>query len=175
MIEYINESLFRKDSIKKSWNIFGDNINLTNADIYSESVNLQEALSPDSNVFFGDCPASVFKFTTSAISTSFKDKEIIVSIVLNDDDENPFTLGTYIVTEETLSADKTKKDIVAYDSIYQIINTNVAELYDGLTFPMTLAAFRNSLFSFMGISHEETTLVNDNMIVEKTIDAAMGL
>lgn len=171
MIDYINEYLFRKDSIKKSWTIFGDNINLTNADLYSESVKLEEVISPDTNVFFGNCPASVFRFTTSAVSTSFKDKEIIVSIVLDDDDENPFTLGTYIVTEETLSADKTQKDVVAYDSMYKIINTNVAGWYDGLTFPMTLASFRNSLFAFMGISQETTTLVNDSVIVEKTIDA----
>ena len=171
MIDYINEELFRKDSIKKEWNIFGDNINLSNADLFSESIELNETLSPEQNVFFGNCPASVFKFTTSAISTSFMGKEISVSIILNNDNQNPFDLGTFIVSEETLSADKTKKDIVAHDFMYKIINSNVAEWYDSLTFPMTLASFRNSLFSYMGVSHESTTLINDSIIVEKTIDA----
>lgn len=171
MIDYINENLFRKDSINKSWIITGDNINLTNADLYSESIELQQSLSPDNNIFLGNCPASVFKFTTSAIATSFKDKEISVSIILNNDANNPFVLGTFIVTEETLSADKTKKDIIAYDSIYKIINSDVGAWFNGLTFPMTLAMFRNSLFSYIGITQETTTLINDDIVVEKTIDA----
>lgn len=171
MIDYINEGLFKKDSITKTWNILGDNINLSNADLYSESIELNETLSPEQNVFFGNCPASVFKFTTSAISTSFMGKEITVSIILNNDNENPFDLGTFIVSEETLSADKTKKDIVAHDFMYKIINSNVAEWYDSLTFPMTLASFRNSLFANMGVLHETKTLANDEMMVEKTIDA----
>ena len=171
MIDYVNEALFGKDSIKKEWNIFGDNINLSNEDLYSESIELNETLSSDANVFFGNCPASVFKFTTSSISTSFMGEEIQVSLVIDEDYENPFYVGTFIVTEETLSADKTKKEIVAYDSVYTIINSNVAAWYDSLTFPLTLAAFRNSLLSHMGIAYETTTLVNDAMIVEKTIDA----
>lgn len=171
MVNYTNEYLFRKDSINKSWLIFGDGISLSNADLYSESVELQESICPDDNIVFGNCPASVFKFTTSAISTSFIGKEISVSIVLNNDSENPFYLGTYIVTEETLSADRTQKNIVAHDAIHNIINANVASWYNALTFPMTLKNFRDSLFVYMGIAQETATLINDSMVVEKTIDA----
>lgn len=171
MVNYTNEYLFRKDSINKSWLIFGDGISLSNADLYSESVELQESICPDDNIVFGNCPASVFKFTTSAISTSFIGKEISVSIVLNNDSVNPFYLGTYIVTEETLSADRTQKNIVAHDAIHNIINANVASWYNALTFPMTLKNFRDSLFVYMGIAQETATLINDSMVVEKTIDA----
>ena len=100
MIDYINEALFRKDSIKKEWIISGTNINLSNSDLYSESITLEETLSSDSNVFFGNCPASVFKFTTSAISTLFKGKQIHVSLYIDGDYENPFNVGTFIVTDE---------------------------------------------------------------------------
>lgn len=170
MINYSNEQLFRKDSIKKEWFITGTNIDLSNADLYSESMELSESICSDNNIIFGSCVASVLKFTTSAISTDFKDKDILVQIILNEDHNHIFTLGTYTVVEETLSADKTKKDIVAYDALYKIINTDVATWYNALTFPMTLAAFRLSLFNEFGIYEKTTTLVNDNMTIEKTID-----
>ena len=170
MIDFVNEELFRKDSINKYWTITGDNISLTNNDLYTESFDLSEKINSDNNIIFGSCVASVFKFTTSALDTDFKDKEITANVALDGDFENPFTLGTYVVTEETLSADKTKKEIVAYDGLYKIINTDVGPWYNALTFPMTLSTFRGLLFSNFGITQKTATLVNDNMTVEKTID-----
>lgn len=170
MINYANEELFRKDSIKKELIITGTNINLSNEDLYSESVELSEKLNADSNLIFGSCVSSVLKFTTSAIDTEFKDKDILVQFVLNNDYNNIFTLGTYTVTEETLSADKTKKEIVAYDGLYKIINTDVAQWYKTLTFPMPLSTFRNLLFNEFNITQKSATLVNDAMVVENTID-----
>lgn len=170
MIDYINETLFRTDSVTKNWYILGDGIELDNESIYSESTELTESICSESNMIFGSCVASTFKFTTSDITTSYKDKAIYVSVVLNGDDENPFTLGTFYVDAEKLSADRTKKDIVAYDGIYKIINTDVSEWYNELTFPMTLSDFRESLFIYFGIPVVNTTLVNDSMTIEKTID-----
>lgn len=170
MIDFANEELFRKDSISKYWTITGDNISLTNNDLYTESFDLSEKINSDNNIIFGSCVASVFKFTTSALNTDFKDKDITAKVVLDGDFENPLTLGTFIVAEETLSADKTKKEIVAYDGLYKIINTDIGPWYNALTFPMTLSAFRGLLFSNFGITQKSATLVNDNMTVEKTID-----
>ena len=170
MIDFVNEELFRKDSISKDWTIIGDNISLTNDDLYTESFDISETINSDNNIIFGSCVASVFKFTTSALNTDFKDKDITVNVVLDEDFENPFTLGTFVVAEETLSADKTKKEIVAYDGLYKIINTDIGPWYNALTFPMTLSTFRGLLFNYFGIAQKSATLVNDNMSVEKTID-----
>ena len=170
MIDFVNEELFRKDSISKYWTITGENISLTNNDLYTESFDLSEKINSDNNIIFGSCVASVFKFTTSALNTDFKDKDITANVVLDGDFENPLTLGTFVVAEETLSADKTRKEIVAYDGLYKIINADVGPWYNALTFPMTLSTFRGLLFNNFGITQKSVTLVNDNMAVEKTID-----
>ena len=56
--------------------------------------------------------------------------------------------------------------------MYDIINEDVKAWYDGLTFPMTLKAFRDSFFAYLGIEQEETSLVNDFMTVNKTLVAS---
>ena len=53
--------------------------------------------------------------------------------------------------------------------MYDIINSNVKSWYDGLSFPMTLKAFRDSFFAHLGIEQKETSLVNDSMTVNKTL------
>ena len=175
MISYVNEQLFRQDSVHKDWSITGTGISLSNADLIAESIDLEETLCSENNVIFGSCNSSILKFTTTNVSTTYKDKDIVVSVVLDNDTQNPFTVGTYVVVEETLSADRTKKDIVAYDFLYKIVNTNVADWYNSLfptsTSTVTLKQFRDSFFQNFGITQETTTLVNDTMVVEKTIDA----
>ena len=97
MINYINESLFRKDNIKKSWLIYVDGVPLTNADLYSESIEINESICSEENLIFGNCPASNIKFTTSAIDVSFLNKEISVSVVLDEDIFNPFAIFSWFL------------------------------------------------------------------------------
>ena len=47
----------------------------------------------------------------------------------------------------------------------------MAQWYNSLTFPLTLKNFRDYFFNNLGITCENTTLVNDSMLVEKTIFA----
>lgn len=172
MINYALESLFRTDSVLKSLTITdGDTITLGNSDIYSESLSIEESICSENNLLFGSCDASCLKFTTSDITDNFMGKKLSVLVILNNGTEYPFTFGSYTVTEETLTADRTKKEIVAYDDIYVIHNTNVADWYKGLTYPLTLKDFRESFFNYLGISFDDVELVNDDMIVEETIDA----
>lgn len=174
MIDYVNEQLFRENSIHKAWSITGTGIDLGNTDLYGECIELSESLCSESNLIFGSVLADTIKFSTFSTETSFKGKEIFVSVVLNNDDEHPFSVGYYIVDEETLSADRTKKEITAYHKIYQAINKDVASWYNGLTFPMTLKQFRDSFFAYcstkFGIQQSNVSLINDNMIVRKTIN-----
>ena len=92
-----------------------------------------------------------------------------VSILLAGQDE-PYQLGEYKVYSDKPTADRLYKDIVAYDAMYDILNAEVSEWYNSLTFPMTLRQFRDSFCTYVGVEQEEITLINDDMTVEKTID-----
>ena len=174
MIDYEYEPLFRQNSVKKDFTITdGDSINIDNSDIYSESISLKESLCSEKTLIFGSCEAACFKFTTSDTADVFKNKKLRVMVSLDNHTSDPFLYGSYTVVEETLTADRKRKEIVAYDDIYVIHNTNVADYYNNLIYPVTLKTFRDGFFSFLNIPCEVTTLVNDNMIVEKTIDVQM--
>ena len=172
MIDYELEELFRQDSVKKNLIITdSDNeITLTNEDIYQESFKLRESLCSESELLFGSCEASEINFTTSYMS-GLKGKEITVSLVLDDNTETPFVVGTYIVVEDKLTADRSKREIVAYDSMYKINNTDVTSWYDSLSFPLSLKEFRDSFFADLEIAQETTTLVNDSIQINKTIQS----
>ena len=173
MVNFEYENLFRQSGVIKSLEISdNDSINLTNEDIYSESLKLTESLCSEEEVVFGSVEAAKLSFTTSDTTNEFLGKRLVVYITLEDTDE-PFKIGEYTVAEETLTADRTKKQIVAYDDIYLIHNTDVNGWYKSLTFPQTLKAFRDSFFDYLGITIEDTTLINDSMVVEETIDAAV--
>lgn len=174
MIDYEYEPLFKQNSVKKDFIIMdGDSINIDNSDIYSESISLKESLCSEKTLIFGSCEAACFKFTTSDTADVFKNKKLSVMVSLDNHTSDPFLYGSYTVAEETLTADRKRKEIVAYDDIYVIHNTNVADYYNNLIYPVTLKTFRDGFFSFLNIPCEVTTLVNDNMIVEKTIDVQM--
>lgn len=168
---YVNESLFRTDSVHKDWHITGSGVDISNSDLYGESIDLFESIVKDRNIIFGSCIADTLKFNTFDTATSFKDKVLTVSVVLDHDTQNPFPVGQFVVDEETLSTDRTQKVVTAYHPIYYLINRNVAAWYNSLNFPLTKKQFRDSFFAYCGIIQETAVLANDDMIVEKTIDA----
>ena len=79
--------------------------------------------------------------------------------------------GVFKVASDVPTADRTKRQITAYDAMYDIINTDVKSWYAGLSFPMTLRQFRDSFFAHLGIEQAVATLPNDSMAVNKTIVA----
>ena len=64
---------------------------------------------------------------------------------------------------------ETREDIVTtftcYDPLYKIGSKNMQSWVDGLSFPITVRNFRNSLFSNLGITQEARTLINDNLTI----------
>ena len=122
----------------------------------------------------GICEAAVLKFTVSNIFLPMKDKMITVKTVIDNNTANPFQIGRYKVYSDTPTADRTKRDIVAYDSLYDVINADVAEWYNALLpekdSTTTMKAFRDSFFGYFGIEQADAQLVNDDMKVEKTVE-----
>ena len=140
-------NLFYEDAVDKQLNITAGDITLTNDDVCSESMELVERLCSESTLRFGCCEASVFKMRVLNMVTSLKGKILKISMDLTGNQTGSIDIGNYKVDTDKPTADRRYRDIVAYDAMYDIINTDVADWYNGLAFPMTLKAFRDSFFS----------------------------
>lgn len=132
---------------------------------------LEESLCSESELKFGACEANCVKFTARNTAGSIIGRTISIEETIGGDSENPMPYGVFKVASDVPTADRTKRQITAYDAMYDIINTDVKSWYAGLSFPMTLRQFRNSFFAHLGIAQVETSLVNDSMTVNKTIVA----
>lgn len=175
MIEYGGQ--FLKDSVDKQLSIVTDDgqIHITNNELHQEQFELTESLCSESELTFGSCEAGMVKFTVSNIFSGLKDKWITIQMVLAGNTANPFQIGRYKVYSDTPEADRTKRDIVAYDTLYDMINADVAEWYNTLLpdkdSTTTMKAFRNSFFGHFGIEQADIQLVNDGVKVEKTVES----
>lgn len=175
MINYELANLFKKNSIDKQLIIVTDDktTNITNVELHQEQFELTESLCSEDELTFGCCEAACLKFTISNIFLPMKSKWITVKTTLNNNVNKPFTWGRYKVYSDTPTADRTCRDIVAYDALYDIINTDVVSWYNTILpkndSTVTLKVFRDSFFKKFNIVQADTELVNDNMIVEKTI------
>ena len=169
MVDYKYSDLFLKDSVDKQLIIEFDGGKITNEDLHAEQFELQESICSETQLAFGSCEASQIKFRVSNIFDSLKKKWLTVSMVLDGNTDEPFVFGRYKVETDTPTADRSYRDITAYDAMNDIINADVAEWYNSLTFPLTLKQFRDSFFEYLGIEQQEVTLINDNMIVNETI------
>lgn len=176
MVNYQYAELFKKDSIDKQLTIETDDktTKITNVELHQEQFELTESICSESELTIGSCEAAVLKFTVSNIFLPMKGKMITVKTVIDNNTANPLQIGRYKVYSDTPTADRTKRDIVAYDSLYDVINADVAEWYNTLLLDKdsvtTMKAFRDSFFGYFGIEQADAQLVNDDIKVEKTVE-----
>lgn len=217
MINYKYYDLFDKSSVDKQLKIVcQDGTILTNKNFSSTSsdFSLSESLCSDSKLSFGKCESACLKIKIANTVKSLKGQTLQVTETLDNKNDVPFKIGTYIVDEDTLTSDKKYRNITAYDRLYSVSSINVSEWYSKL-FPskqvpliryenvtkewtytgidgkevteyyeelepityyqteyesITLKAFRDSFFKYIGLTQQSTTLVNDNMKVSKSVD-----
>lgn len=176
MINYERIALFRESSVPKYYTFKTEDntATFTNDNIVSESLTLKETLCAEEKLVFGTCQASELSFLTNdteginLVGKVLNCEMIIGNAVMNAPKVN---LGRFIVTEDKLSSNKLSRQIKAVDGLYEILNADVTEWFKTLALPMTLKAFRNSFFEHIGYSQEDVELVNDSLIVERTIDS----
>jgi hypothetical protein len=152
--------------------VVGTNQKIDNSMLEIGTFALEESLCSESELKFGACEANCVKFTARNTAGNIIGKTISIEETVDGDSENPMPYGFFKVASDVPTADRTKRQITAYDAMYDIINTDVKSWYAGLSFPMTLKQFRDSFFAHLGIAQVETSLVNDSMTVNKTIVAA---
>ena len=171
MIGGKNKELYYASSIDKQLNIevIGTKHVIDNSMREQDTFTLTETLNDGTELKFGSCLPNQISFTGREVPIATKGMKLRVTETLEGNENDPFVYGTYTVQSDTPTADRTKRQIVAYDAMYDIINCDAKSWYDGLTFPMTLKQFRDSFFMHLGIEQKETTLVNDSMTVNKTL------
>lgn len=142
-------------------------VTVGNDRIVKDTFRLTEMISDGGDLDFGSTNASVVEFTVADVPEDLNGQRFTITQTVN---------GTYTVPLGTFTVDSCKrqdnlrfKDIVAYDDM-QKFNRNVAEWYNGLTFPITVKGMRESLCQHCGVAYESVTLVNDNVRVYKTLD-----
>lgn len=169
----MDKELYFKEYADKQMliSIDGTKIAFDNSMIESEAFEMDESLCSESELKFGSCEANSVKFTVHNTPGSIVGKNITITETVDGDTENPFQYGKYKVYSDVPSSDRTKREITAYDAMYDIINADAKAWYSGLSFPMTLKTFRDSFFSHLGIEQATATLPNDSMTVNKTLVA----
>lgn len=147
---------------------FGDlGLTIGNDRIVKDTFRLTEMISDTGDLDFGSTNASVVEFTVADVQEDLNGQRFTITQTVN---------GTYTVPLGTFTVDSCKKqddlrfkDIVAYDDM-QKFNRNVADWYNGLTFPITVQGMRENLCQYCGVAYETVTLVNDSVKVYKTLD-----
>ena len=151
--------------------VVGTNQKIDNSMLEIGTFALEESLCSESELKFGACEANCVKFTARNTAGNIIGKTISIEETIDGDSQNPMPYGVFKVASDVPTADRTKRQITAYDAMYDIINTDVKSWYAGLSFPMTLKQFRDSFFKYLGIEQAAATLPNDSMTVNKTIVA----
>lgn len=151
--------------------VVGTNQKVDNSMLEIGTFSLEESLCSESELKFGACEANCVKFTARNTAGNIIGKTISIEETIDGDSQNPMPYGVFKVASDVPTADRTKRQITAYDAMYDIINADVKSWYAGLSFPITLKQFRDSFFAHLGIAQVETSLVNDSMTVNKTIVA----
>lgn len=145
---------------------FGDGSSLDNNDIYEESMSLEQSICSEDQLVIGKCSSACFKTSIANKGKSYRG--LIVTPTINSGGFDR-QLGVFTIKEEKISDDKASNSIVAYDDLYRIMNSDVSDWYNALSFPLSLKDFRNSFFEYFGVQHETVSLVNDSMVVGETI------
>jgi len=173
----LNVTTATKNAYKSSSNktvtiYFPDlDVTFTNTQIAQESLSIEEMLEADEYLTFIGCNASKATFSLFGISTDFKNQKVEISIQADNTEVIPLFTG-YVDTQTIKNYTNNLCEFVAYDLLYIKGNIDIARWYinqftnywqDGVT----VKDFRDSLFEYLDIDVEETTLVNDDLFFEK--------
>lgn len=195
MINYPYPRAFLRDTVTKDllitdgvvtvnideYTITDDTVTITNADLESESFELHQSLNSEDQLIFGSCESSYVSFIyhpSETIST-LAGKTLKVYIIPDHHPSRILQLGVFKVREDKLTNNRKARRVVAYDAMYDILNTDMADWYNEIAFRqlipglepvVSMSAFRNFFLQYFQIEIEETTLVNDSINLRKTIN-----
>jgi len=115
---------------------------------------LTQVLCSTESLTFGQCGSAMVEVTVSDVLMDLTGKWFTLSVEVGGYE---MMLGIYKVNSFERQADRRLRKIVAYDRMLNF-DVDVSAWYRGLTFPMTLKQYRDSLCVFVGIRQQEITL-----------------
>jgi len=156
------------------YSVNGASVTITDDLIDLEAFELDQALCSGSQLQFGRCESGNIKFTMYDNIPSTKGKTLNTYIIPNQDASLMVQLGVFKVHEDKLNSDRTKREVTAYDKMWDINNADVTAWYNSVlpnsSSSMTLQQFRNSFLNYFGVTAESTVLANDLITIRRTIE-----
>lgn len=137
--------------------------------ICAETVNLTESISSGSNIIWGSCEAAKFVVTVADVEDEIEGREFTATLSIGD---YKMAYGIYTVDSVVRQADRRKRKITAYDRMVKF-DADVADWYHAM-YPSddithTIKELRDSLCDEIGVLQQQTELINDGLVVGKTI------
>lgn len=137
--------------------------------ICAETLNLTESLSTGSNIVWGSCEAAKFVVTVADVEEEIEGREFTATLSIGD---YKMAYGIYVVDSVVKQADRRKRKITAYDRMIKF-DVDVSDWYHAM-YPTddtthTIQELRDSLCEHIGVPQQQTVLINDEMVVGKTI------
>lgn len=137
--------------------------------ICAETLNLTENLSSGNNIIWGSCEAAKFVVTVADVEDEIEGREFTATLSIGD---YKMAYGIYTVDSVVRQADRRKRKITAYDRMVKF-DTDVFDWYHAM-YPTddtthTILELRNSLCDYIGVPQQYTELINDGLVVGKTI------
>lgn len=173
MVNYIHSGLFNDSSVDKNLVITRqDGTRYDNESLFQEQLEINESLCSTESLYIGSCEASSVKFKVKNDNRSWKGEKIRLEFIINHDTYNPFRIGTYTVDSDVPTAEKSWREVTAYDELFTVLNNDYTEWYRNLwndRDSMKLKDFRDEFFRECGITQVVASLVNDNMDVTQTL------
>ncbi len=143
------------------------NLQIDHKSMHQDSMRLKESVLDGDSVEFVGGIASIFQIDIENLSADVKGKRIEVEIYPDEHPDDVIPLFHGIVDSAVKQANRTTKEIIAYDELYTKGSINVSEWYKSLEFPITLKNIRDSLFAYVGLGQVETDLPNDTVQIKK--------
>lgn len=137
--------------------------------ICAETLSLTENLSSGSNIVWGSCEAAKFVVTVADVDEEIEGREFTATLSIGD---YKMAYGIYVVDSVVRQADRRKRKIMAYDRMIKF-DVDVSDWYHAM-YPTddtthTIQELRDSLCEHIGVPQQQTVLINDEMVVGKTI------
>lgn len=154
-------SIFTDDSVK-TIKVLNGSADITEY-VKSDSFSVENILC-DGQLAFGTCNSARAQMTTIT-DLNLTGATITVQYGSGTTFEN---IGVYKVTYSSQTENSDEVVVTMYDCV-KAFDVDVSEWYENLSFPMSLLTFRTALCTYIGVTTETVSLVNDDMTIYKTI------
>lgn len=166
-----DKELWLSDYSRKNYIAVIDGIEYGEEIISTESIKISEILEDGTQLNFIGCKARKLEVSIINTDTEFVNKSIVIKASAS---IGEITTSELILFRGNVAEVKQKSQsdimvtLTAYDHMADVIEMDLAEWYKGLTFPMSLRAFRQALPAEMNVKDE--VLPFDDVMIEKTVE-----